>query len=249
VEVSVAVVGDCVGEMSVLDGRPATASVVAEIDSLVLVLPSDLIWNLIDHTTYVSRNLLHVLSGRLRLGDRVISANQDEKARIQRIATQDLVTGLRNRRWFDNELNRLYGEFLKTDVGFSLIMFDVDHFNSFNQRFGLKAGDVILQRTARAVAQAAGERGVAARYARDEFMILVPNLSLAETTRIAESMRFAVERLPECVFEGHLLPAVTISAGVACLEDGMTATDLIEKVDTAVHAAKSRGRNRVVATS
>lgn len=245
-DVSVAVVGDCIGEMSVIDGRPCAASVLAQEEATVLQLPGELIWSLIDHTTLVSRNLLLLLAGRLRMGDRVISAGQDEKARYQRFATQDLLTGLKNRRWLDDELQRRFEKYRKENVSQAAIMFDVDHFKKFNDTHGHQAGDLVLQRVARAAMMAVEGKGVAARYGGEEFVILAGGVSLNEACQLAETVRLSVANLGELEHEGAALPPVTVSLGVALLAPGMSAGELVKAADQKLYEAKKSGRNRVV---
>lgn len=245
-DVSVAVVGDCIGEMSVIDGRPCAASVLAQDDCTVLQLPGELIWSLIDHTTLVSRNLLLLLAGRLRMGDRVISAGHVEKARYQRYATQDLLTGLKNRRWLDDELGRRFEKFKSDNTSQAAIMFDVDHFKKFNDTYGHQAGDLVLQRVARAAMMAVEPRGIAARYGGEEFVVLAADLPLGEACKLADNVRLAVANLGDLNHEGTKLPPVTISLGVALLEQGMIAADLVKAADKNLYKAKESGRNRVV---
>lgn len=239
-EVSVAVVGDCLGEMSVIDGRPATATVIAEVDSVLLALPADLIWNMVDHTTLVSRNLLHILAGRLRLGDCVISASHDEKERYQRYATQDLLTILRNRRWFEAETARLVRDCHETQTPLALMMFDVDHFDTFIDRFGHQAGDRVIERVAEIAASAVGERGAAARYGGAAFGVLLVRATRTEADELADKIRAGVAAMPPARFQGQELPAVTISNSVVFLHEGVGAKEFIDAADTALRAAKTR---------
>ena len=245
-DVSVAVMGDCIGEMSVIDGRSISASVLAQTDATLLEIPGDLLWALIDHTMVVSRNLLYVLAGRIRMNDRVISAGQAEKARFQRFATQDLLTGLRNRRWLDDELQRRFEKFQRTGKPESLIMFDVDHFKKFNDTYGHQAGDLVLQRVARATLEAVESFGAAARYGGEEFVVLAGEATLPEAAHLAESIRTAVAALHDLQHEGRALPPVTISLGVARQQPGAPAADLVRRADEALYNAKKGGRNRVV---
>jgi diguanylate cyclase (GGDEF)-like protein len=241
-EISVAVVGDCLGEMSVIDNRPATATVIAEVDSVVLALPGELIWSMIDHTTLVSRNLLHILAGRLRLGDCVISANHDEKERYQRYATNDLLTILRNRRWFEAEAARLVRECHDTRTPLAILMFDVDHFDAIIERFGHQASDRVIESVARIAADVVGKRGAAARYGGAEFGVLLQRGTKVEAEELAARIRKGVKDMPEMVWEGSPLPPITISNSVVFLHEGVTAKQFINEADTALRVSKKRPR-------
>lgn len=237
--ISVAVIGDCVGEMSVIDGRPATATVIAEVDSAVLVLPRELIWTLIDHTTLLSRNLLYILAGRLRLGDHLISVGQDEHARNQRFATQDLLTTLRNRRWFDAELPRLVGEAGLRGTPLALVLCEIDRLDDVNDAHGRAAGDTVIERVALAVSQAVPDSTQAVRYGGSTFAVLLAGYAYLQGFKVSEAIRHVVAAMPPLAHHGHLLPPAAVTVGLACLEHGMTSGALEEHALADMHRARA----------
>lgn len=223
--VSVAVVGDCVGEMSVIDGRQATATVIAEVDSEVLVMPRELIWTLIDHTTLLSRNLLYILAGRLRLGDHIITANQEEQARKNQYATQDLLTTLRNRRWFDDMLVRLVDDAAARSQPLGLVMCAITNLDRLNEQVGRSAADTVIERVALAVSNAVPDPTHAARYGTAQFAVLLPGCPYPVGEKVCTAIRAGLAALPPL---SHHTPGLvpTIATGLACLEAGMTAKAL-----------------------
>ena len=240
--------GDCVGEMSVIDGRPATATVVAEEPSWLLEIPAELIWTLIDRTTFVSRNLLYILAGRLRRGNLTISAGHEEISRLHTVVHKDALTGLRNRRWFDEQLDLALEQQRRTGEPLSLLLMDIDHFKRFNDTWGHPAGDAVLRRVAGAIGQSASG-GMAARSGGEEFAVILPGLDEAAASAVAESVRAAVEALGAVEYDGAELPPVTVSVGVARLHGGETAASFIQRADMALYAAKDAGRNCVRAAA
>ena len=234
-EISVVVMGDCIGEMSVIDGRQATASVIAEVDSVLLVLPRDLVWMLIDHFGEVSRNLLYILAGRLRLGDHLIAAGTHATARQQRVATFDLVTQVRNRRWFEDELTRLTQGFASAGVPLSLIVFEVQHMDRINTAHGRRAGDLLLQRAARAAHQAVDGRGVPARIGGIEFGVLLPGVDKKHATALSAAIFQAVAQLPPSEHEGRTLESPTIKLGIAGYKTNQTHDELVNEAMHDMH--------------
>ena len=237
--VSVAVVGDCVGEMSVIDGRPATATVIAEVDSTLLVLPRELIWTLIDHTTLLSRNLLYILAGRLRLGDHIITANQEEQARSRLYATQDLLTTLRNRRWFDESMPRLVEEATRASRPLALVMCEISNLDRLNEQVGRPAADSVIERVALAIGQAVPDPTHAARYTGSQFAVLLPGCAYPVAEKVCEAIRSALKALPPLAH--HQVPPVVprLAMGMASLERGMTPEALEQEAMASLTAARA----------
>jgi diguanylate cyclase (GGDEF)-like protein len=179
------------------------------------------------------------------LADRIRSAER-EATRLTAFAYLDQLTGIANRRAFDEALDREWRRATRTLRPLSLLIFDIDHFKAYNDTNGHPAGDEALRLVATEIARAARRPGdFAARYGGEEFALI-----LAETPRdgafaAAESVREAVRAL-EVVYNGVLL---TVSAGCATLvpADGDDASSLIAFADDALYAAKAAGRDRAVA--
>jgi diguanylate cyclase (GGDEF)-like protein len=167
-------------------------------------------------------------------------------ARLMRLSSTDMLTGLANRRQFEVELERAWLDRSGTNLGVALI--DVDHFKLFNDSAGHAAGDACLRAIAAAVAgtlRSATDR--AARYGGEEFVILMPGVTAAELPALGDRLRRAVEdqRLPHPGQPGRF---VTISVGLAwsSAEDRNQPPDrLLRDADRALYTAKNAGRNRV----
>ncbi len=170
-----------------------------------------------------------------------------ENARIydemQRLAMIDELTGLSNRRHFFNSLEREIARAKRKGDAFGLIMFDLDNFKSFNDRFGHLAGDEALQHIARAARRAVRRMDLIGRYGGEEFVILLPESNREGTVEVAERLRAeaaAVDGLPQ----GERL---TVSAGVAVFPiHGREVDQLVRAADEALYQAKRAGKNRVV---
>lgn len=158
-------------------------------------------------------------------------------------ARTDVLTGLRNRRAFHEELGRQFAQRQRQGVHFSLIMIDIDQFKTFNDAHGHLAGDQALQSVARTLSGTMREMDIVFRYGGDEFAILCPGSNLLEATVGAERVRKALAAQP--IFLKNSDGSVTISLGVAEVVPAEIAEGLIQRADEALYAAKRAGRNRV----
>jgi diguanylate cyclase len=171
---------------------------------------------------------------------------RDQARQIESSATEartDALTGLANRRGFDQETVRRHGEFQRSAHDLSLVMIDVDHFKKFNDVYGHQAGDRVLRGLAQVLLQEARESDLPARYGGEEFALVLPGTAIGEAEELAERVRQSVEaRRFHC--SGTDLH-VTISLGVAQLCKDEDVAALIHRADEALYAAKKAGRNRV----
>ena len=155
----------------------------------------------------------------------------------------DALTGLANRRAFDNELERRLSETSRKGVGFCVAMLDIDQFKEINDKYGHLAGDTVLKNgVAEVIRNTTRTMDLAARYGGDEFAIIYPASNLSEASTALEHLRTAIAsaRLP---LEDAAV-AVTVSIGVAEVADGDDVTSLIKRADDALYAAKEAGRNQ-----
>lgn len=165
-----------------------------------------------------------------------------EKLRTQ--ALRDPLTGLYNRRYMEDTLERYVSLSERTGGMVSAIMIDLDHFKLLNDEHGHAMGDAILREAAAAICGGIRASDVACRYGGEELVVIMPDCPLDEAVTRAESLRLRIESLSE--LHGT---RVTASFGVATLpETAAAAKDIIANADAALYAAKQDGRNRVVAS-
>lgn len=167
-------------------------------------------------------------------------------AQRERTALHDELTGLFNRRYFNNVLARQVTACQRHEQCFSLLMIDVDRFKAYNDRFGHLAGDRALVEMGRVLQSSARAMDYVVRYGGEEFAVILPRTDKEQALRVAERHRRAAE---EHYFAGEeLMPGerLTISMGVACFpDDADDLLGLIARADEALYQAKRRGRNRV----
>ncbi|HEX8601754.1 MAG TPA: diguanylate cyclase [Pseudoduganella sp.] len=174
---------------------------------------------------------------------------QAKNAKLDRLARTDALTGLHNRRHFDECLAAETARAAREGTCVSLAMIDVDFFKRYNDTYGHAAGDDCLRKVAAALRTAVHRPAdMAVRFGGEEFAILLPGTDRDGALRVAEAARAAVAAL-FMPHEGNGARIVTISAGVACASPGSAdeARSLIEAADGALYRAKQAGRNRVAA--
>ena len=172
---------------------------------------------------------------------------QKMNAELERLSTTDALTGIPNRRSFDQQLEHEWRRALRDGTRLAIVMADVDVFKRFNDTYGHQAGDDCLRQVAQVMSDQLKRSGdMIARYGGEEFIVLLPGLDLSHAKQLAEQLRAAVAglRIPHAHGPtGH----VSISLGVASNRPhlNMRVETLIHRADDALYAAKSSGRNRV----
>lgn len=162
--------------------------------------------------------------------------------RLEHLSTTDELTQLSNRRELQTALVEELSRAVRGKKPLTVIMIDIDHFKSFNDRFGHLRGDELLARLGAYLRSSLPERARAARFGGEEFLVILPATTLEEAAVRAEALRAG--------FSSLTAEGVTLSLGVASFHgERMTAAELIEAADRALYRAKDEGRNRVVATS
>ena len=187
------------------------------------------------------------------LGQRLASTTEqmaDMHRDIQdarRQALTDGLTGIYNRRGFDEELTAAAQSAAMSGLPLSLIMIDIDHFKKFNDAFGHQVGDEVLRLVARVINDSVIQTHTTARYGGEEFAVILPETGLGAAEQVAESIRskMAKRRIVKRS-TGTNLGSVTVSAGAAELYAGEASDALLERADAALYRAKQQGRNQVV---
>jgi diguanylate cyclase (GGDEF)-like protein/PAS domain S-box-containing protein len=185
------------------------------------------------------------VTSRKRAEEQLAKANQ----RLQNIASHDGLTGLANRRHFDDTLDSEFRRASRSGAALSLLMIDVDCFKAYNDRYGHPAGDRCLRDIAHALRELAGRPGdLVARYGGEEMALVMPDTPAAGAVTIAERARAAVGALAIPHLGNLAGTTVTVSIGVATLTAPTPFTgpdDLVRAADRALYSAKQNGRDRV----
>ena len=237
--------GESVGEQSVLDEEANLSSITALEDTEVLVIEADIVWQLIDESNMLARNLLRLLSFRIRAANAQLRRRQKLGEFYRQLSMIDGLTGLYNRAWLNDLLPTMISSAHASGLPLALIMIDLDHFKQFNDSHGHLAGDQALRAAAQVLSGALRPTDFAVRYGGEEMMVLLPDTNGKVAVAVAERL---CERMQQAVVFGDMrqaLPHITASFGVATLREHQAESDLIEAADAALYRAKELGRNRV----
>jgi two-component system cell cycle response regulator len=167
-----------------------------------------------------------------------------DKEKLERLANFDSLTGLYNRRAILSKLRELINLANRYKEDFSLIMLDIDHFKSVNDRYGHLTGDEVLEKIAALIRRNIRNTDIVGRYGGEEFIIVLPQTNLSSAWAIAERIRSIIENA-EMKDPAGTVFTVTVSQGLSEWERGEDADSLISCADEALYKAKGRGRNRV----
>ncbi len=163
-------------------------------------------------------------------------------------AMRDLLTGLYNRGYLEESLEREASRARRSDQPFGVMMVDIDHFKHCNDRFGHAAGDAVLRAVGRHLLTLARGEDIPCRYGGEEFVLVMAHASPATVRERAERLRVGVQEL-RIEYEGRSVGPITLSVGVAMFpEHGESGQAVLQAADAALYRAKESGRNRVVVT-
>jgi diguanylate cyclase (GGDEF)-like protein len=237
--------GESVGEQSVLDEATNLADISALEDSELLVIEADLVWELIERSNGVARNLLRLLSFRIRAASALLRRRQKLGEFYRQLSMNDGLTGLYNRAWLNDMLPKMVATAQRAGAPLSMVMIDLDHFKRFNDSHGHLAGDDALRAAAGVINAALRPSDFAVRYGGEEMLVILPDTSAALANMVADRL---CKRLRQVVIFDDMrmpLPHMTGSFGVACLAGEMDEQQLMAAADAALYRAKHGGRNRV----
>ncbi|MCI0668615.1 MAG: GGDEF domain-containing protein, partial [Methylococcaceae bacterium] len=161
-----------------------------------------------------------------------------------RLAHTDPLTQVNNRVAMEDSIRREWELARRQKSPLSLMLIDIDHFKSFNDRYGHVCGDQVLQSTARTIRETVRASDMIFRYGGEEFVVVLTNTEIAGAVLLAERIRRAIENM-RIATESQSI-RVTASLGVTALNPGTSARDLLVNADRAMYQAKQNGRNRVI---
>jgi diguanylate cyclase (GGDEF)-like protein len=193
----------------------------------------------------------HIKDIALTLTDNISMALANLKLRetLRQQVIHDPLTGLFNRRYLEETLEREIHRIRRKRSTVGFIMMDLDHFKLFNDTYGHEAGNQLLRALGEFLKTQVRVEDIACRYGGDEFVLIMPEASLDITQQRAEEIRREVPHL-QVVSQGRPLENSTISLGVAIFPDqGATVEDVLRAADDALYKAKAAGCNQVVAAS
>jgi diguanylate cyclase len=241
----VKVLGDALGMTGSYD-----ASLSGAVEQLSATTSSDQIKSIAEtllRSTAEMRETNKALEDRLTQSKNEISNLQQSLEAIRAESLTDPLTGLGNRKYFDRMIGMALQSALASAEPLSLLLFDIDHFKSFNDSYGHLTGDQVLRLVGLSLKQTIKGQDITARYGGEEFAVVLPNTALRQALTVADHIRRAVmSKELKKKSTGEILGRVTISVGVSMLKPGDDPEALIDRADACLYAAKRNGRNRVI---
>jgi diguanylate cyclase (GGDEF)-like protein len=234
--------GDCAGEMSFIDGERSSALVLAATPSELLAIPHERMWELIEAAPLIARNLLAILTGRVRNNNLTLVTTQSRTLEFEQASSVDSLTGLHNRRWIEESFMRMMRRCRNDNVPVCLLLADVDLLSDINERNGFLTGDSALKRVARSLAESLRPQDLIGRFGGDEFAVLLPSTKLPVACGIATRLCTVVAEA------GIVIPpskkALTISCGIVLINAKDDLPSVFAQAEQALQQAKADGRNR-----
>jgi diguanylate cyclase (GGDEF)-like protein len=179
---------------------------------------------------------------------RDMTSLKNAQSELERLATHDGLTGIVNRRGFDEKLSMEWSRAIRDKLPLALIMIDVDHFKRYNDAYGHQMGDDCLKSVAKGISPAnLRSSDVVARYGGEEFALILPSSDEKGAAKVATKIQERIAKLAIPHRGNEELGVVTVSIGVAVIspQQGMKLEDLISQADRALYRAKNKGRNRI----
>ena len=238
-------VGACVGEMSIIEDRDPSAFVIGAEPSHLLVIHQSVLWAMVNASHEFAKNLLVVLSERVRSHNHIIADSYGELLKIEHHAKTDALTGLSNRHTMEESFLREITRCETDDMPISLIMVDIDNFKVFNDQFGHIAGDRALSAVASILRHQFRPRDLLVRFGGDEFAVLLPEVDEKLALTVADRVREVVCGTTGDGSDSLITIPINISMGVAQFGPNSTLNALIRAADAALYRAKHAGRNTV----
>lgn len=207
---------------------------------------SSLVADLLDETDKICQSNDQMRDSLLKMGEKVDTLKQGMET-LNQVALTDQLTGIANRRAFDDMLNKCLHLYKKSGQNGCLLMMDIDHFKVFNDTFGHAMGDKVLVYVAAALTSAIKGDDFVGRFGGEEFVILLPDTEYQGGMAVAEHVRKKIGMKKLAANHGATnMGHVAISIGVAMINDNDNAESIIERADKALYQAKNTGRNKVV---
>lgn len=237
-------VGDCVGELSIIDASPPSAYVVSAVQTHMLVISKAVLWRMLALQQVMALNLLHVLTHRIRENNAVLLGSLELQRQYRNKAETDALTGLHNRAWFEEVFPKQLELCERTGQQASLLMVDIDHFKKVNDQYGHPCGDEALRHIGSLLRRNLRSTDLCARYGGEEMIVLMPGTEIAQGQLTADRLRESIANTPLHLQDGREL-VLQVSGGLAQWQAGTALNDLIRAADNALYQAKEGGRNQI----
>ncbi len=236
-------VGECVGELSILDKQHPSIYLIANQNCIYTSIHRDALWDLVTLYPVIALNLLRIMTARTRSNNALLVSSLGLLQEYKVKAEQDALTGLHNRNWMVEIFPKQLDLSLRIGHSVSFMIIDVDFFKKINDSYGHTVGDKVLQHLASVLQSNMRSTDLLARYGGEEFVILMPATNAAKAKSTAERIKKRVSQAQ--MISNDITINLTVSIGVAECQPNWELNDLLQASDCALYKAKKSGRNKV----
>ena len=238
--------GECVGELSLIDGGNSSALVIAAEDTRMLVVPHDKVWLLVDSSHDIAHNLLGILVGRIRNNNLMQVVAPGNALEFEVAANVDGLTGLYNRRWMEDAFPRMILRCERGKAPLCLLRVDIDHFKSIKDTHGYLASDEVLKGVAQILVENLRPQDLLAGLGGDKFAIMLPEAPPDVAMKIAErlskavatsSLHIDISNTPHITNGAPVTQdtPVTVSIGIAAMQPGDELASMFAAAEEALY--------------
>lgn len=235
--------GKTFGELPLLEQKPVRGTVLADTVTQLLALDEARLWALVRASHAFAANFLAAIGGQLRGAP--VHAGARAVLGYRRNAALDVLTGLHNRRGFDELLRRQIMRSSMNQQPLAVLLIDIDHFQRFNQEFGYAAGDQALHAIGQTLVTNVRPTDLVARHAGQQFAVMLPDADVAGAQMVAARAQAAVAEAVVKLADDSILPPLTVSIGIGVLQQFATADELLAQARIALEAAHAAGHHCV----
>jgi len=237
--------GECVGETSVIGDVHIPAYVIAATDCKLLAIDHAALWELIDASHQAAHNLLSVLSMRIRPAAQALSESHEHHHGFSGAAMVDEMTGLYNRQWLEEKINRYLRRIAFDKQPSCLMMVAIDRFKELDNKYGQLGSEQVLRDTAHTMLSCLHPDDQAGHFLGEQFTVFMPHTALSDGCIAAERLRSAIKESVIVLPSGDALPPISISLGVTQANSDDTPTSLLARANEALQQAAESGGNCV----
>jgi len=237
--------GECVGEESIIGEVHIPAYVIAATACKLLAINHAAMWELIDNSHQAAHNMLSVLSMRIRPTAQIMAESHENHHGFSGTAIVDEMTGLYNRQWIENKINRYLRRYVYDKRPNCLMMVKIDRFKELDDMFGQLGSEQVLRDTAHTILSCLHPDDQAGHFLDEQFVVFMPHTIMADGCIAAERLRAAINESVVVLPSGDALPPISISLGVCAANPDDTPAILFARANEALQQATDGGGNSV----
>lgn len=235
--------GECVGEESIIGDVHIPAYVIAATDCKLLAIDHAALWELIDASHQAAHNMLSVLSMRIRPAAQIVAESNEYDHGFAGAAMVDEMTGLYNRQWIEEKIDRYLRRYAFDKRPCCLMMVAIDRFRELDDKYGQLGSEQVLRDTAHTLLTCLHPSDQAGHFLGEQFAVFMPHTTLADGCIAAERLRTAINESVIELPSGDALPPISVSLGITQANPDDTPTSLLARANEALQQAGESGGN------